>query len=304
MAVLDMDQYRKFTQRAEIDKAINMLRGIVAGINSSGDVSDAEMNELVGWCQHQAELRNMHPFSQLLPKIEAAIADGVLDEEEREDILWFCSTFTGEGEYFHLATAKMQFLHGLIHGIMADGDLSDTEIRALQDWIVDQEDLKGIYPFDEIDSLLTQILADGVVTNDERNTLMAFLSNFIEYHNSENLSEADYEELRKKFSVSGICAVDPEITFEGRQFCFTGESEFATRNELIAKVESLGGTFKPGVSKKTDYLVIGGAGNPCWAFSCYGRKVEQAVKLRKEGARVQIVKEADFWDAVRDITGE
>lgn len=31
-----------------------------------------------------------------------------------------------------------------------------------------------------------------------------------------------------------------------------------------------------------------------WAFSCYGRKVEKAVQLRKDGSQVIIVHENDF----------
>lgn len=300
----ELNEYRHFMKPAEVDKAINMLRGIVAGIKSSGEVNDLELTELINWCSLHENLRDRHPFTELLPKIDAALEDGQLDAEECQDILWFCDNFTGEGDYFNLATARIQFLHGLIHGIMADGKLTDEEIRALHDWIVEQEGLKGTYPFDEIEGLLTEILADGVITDDERNMLSAFLSNFIEFKDSANLVERDYAALREQYTVAGICAVDPEIEICGRQFCFTGEAGGGTRAELVAQIEALGGVFKSGVSKKTDYLVIGSAGNPCWAFSCYGRKVEDAMNLRKNGGKVQIIKEADFWDAVLNVTGE
>ena len=58
--------------------------------------------------------------------------------------------------------------------------------------------------------------------------------------------------------------------------------------------------MRSGVSPKTDYLIVGNAGNPCWAFACYGRKIEDAIRLRKDGAKVVIVNETDFWDAVED----
>lgn len=35
--------------------------------------------------------------------------------------------------------------------------------------------------------------------------------------------------------------------------------------------------------------------NPCWAYACYGRKVEQAIGLRKAGSQLLLVHEADFW---------
>ena len=51
------------------------------------------------------------------------------------------------------------------------------------------------------------------------------------------------------------------------------------------------------LQKKTDFLIIGDDSNPCWAFSCYGRKVEEAMNMRKQGYKISIVKEIDFIDA-------
>ena len=39
-------------------------------------------------------------------------------------------------------------------------------------------------------------------------------------------------------------------------------------------------------------------GNEFWAFSCYGRKVEQAYEQRRKGHHIVIVHERDFWDAL------
>ena len=71
--------------------------------------------------------------------------------------------------------------------------------------------------------------------------------------------------------------------------------------DVIAR---LGGKVRSSVSAKTDYLVVGNAGNPCWAYACYGRKIEEAVNLRKAGASIVIVNETDFWDAVDDIQAD
>jgi NAD-dependent DNA ligase len=65
-------------------------------------------------------------------------------------------------------------------------------------------------------------------------------------------------------------------------------------------IEAKSGIFKSSVSKNTDYLIVGNAGNRCWAYSCYGRKIEEAMDLRKSGAKVQIVNEVDFWNAILD----
>lgn len=292
--------YHQFTKPAEVHKAVNTLRGIVAGITTDSAVDPAELAELIHWCQVHSYLRDRHPFSELIPVVEAACQDGVITDDESKDILWLCNNFVDNSSYYDTVTSSIQFLGGIIHGIMADGELSDKEIFALRQWADTNSFLAGTYPFDEINSLLSAVLEDHKIDEAERNQLMAFFSNIIEFKNSLNLSESSFIELREQYSVSGICACCPDVSFQGKSFCFTGESYRGPRSELAEAVERLGGIFKTGVSAKTDYLVVGNAGNRCWAYACYGRKIEDAVRLRKEGAHVVIVNETDFWDAVED----
>ena len=129
---------------------------------------------------------------------------------------------------------------------------------------------------------------------------MAFFSNIVDFSSSANLSEKDFTQLREKYSVSGICAVCPEIKFKDRTFCFTGESYRAKRFTMAEIVRGFGGAVQSTVNRKTNYLIVGTAGNPCWAYACYGRKIEEAMQLRKEGVNIVIVNETDFWDTIDD----
>ena len=299
-----LPKYQNFTKPAELHKAINTLRGLVAGINADVDISRTEINELVHWCELHAPLRSKHPFSEILPVVERACADGIIDETESKDILWLCSNFVDNSSYYNWITSSLQFLSGLIHGIMADGELSDIEIKTLKTWIDSNDFLAGSYPFDEINSLLFSVMEDKKITTTEKEELMSFFGNFIDFSSSLNLIESDYADLRKKYTVSGICAMCPEIYFENKVFCFTGDSYCATRGEMSETVTSLGGVVRSSVSSKTDYLIVGNAGNPCWAHACYGRKIEEAMAIRKNGGKVIIVNETDFWDAAEDAKAE
>lgn len=95
--------------------------------------------------------------------------------------------------------------------------------------------------------------------------------------------------------------MNPNVVILNNTFCFTGTSSRTKRSEIKEIIESLGGTFSNSVTKKTRYLVIGDEGNPCWAFACYGRKVEKAVANRKEGLPIQIIHENYFWKYVEDV---
>ena len=279
--ICEIEDYRKFTMPAELHKAVNTLKGIVAGITTDYKINEDEVNELSHWCISHSHLINRHPFSELIPLIESVYSDGIVTKSEADDIVWLCNNFVSDSDYYDLITSSLQFLHGLIHGILADGEISDEEIHTLKTWIRTNDFLTGCYPFDEIESFLLSILSDGIITEDERNTLKAFLSNFIDLTISYNLNENEISTLKEKYSIKGICSVCQDIQFENNLFCFTGRSQIAERKDIAKIIESFGGIFKNNLTNSTRYLIVGNDGNPCWAFSCYGRKVEEAISRRK-----------------------
>ena len=295
-----MEEYRRYTSVAEHNKALNMLQGIVEGLNVDGSVSTTELQELTHWCSLHENLRKFMPFKELLPMIESALADGALTEEEKEDILWVCSRNHLGKDYYDDVTGMLQVLCGLAHGLLADNELNDNEISALAEWVSQNNFLKGHYPFDEIDAMLCSVLSDKIITYEERESLMALLGSLVEFKDSYNLVQTDYETLRKKYSIGGICAVAPHIEFENRTFCVTGDSYKASRKEIKDIISNNGGIIRDKVTKATDYLIVCDGGNPCWAYACYGRKVETAMQIRQTGGKIQLIAEIDFWDALEN----
>jgi hypothetical protein len=292
-----------FTQRQRVDRAIHTLEGILTGIAIDSIISPGELHELNEWVSDNRKLVGRHPFSELIPRIDAALADGKLDEDEHADILWLCQNLRTDSIFYDEVTSDMQRLQGILHGILADGVITDDEITQLSRWIDDHAHLKGCYPYDEIDSLLTQVLKDSNIDTSEREMLAAFFEDFITYslaRRIERARESAKQGIERPQKLSGLCSVCPELSFEGRCYSFTGASTKATRSRIAELVEKLGGEFSNSVTEKVHFLVVGANGNPAWAFSCYGRKVEQAMKLRSGGHSLLIVHENDFWDATQD----
>lgn len=299
----DHREYLRFTGPQRIEKAVQTLKGLLHGISVDDHLSAQEIAEVMNWCREHKSLAARAPFNELIPALDRILKDGTIDPEELQDLLWLCKNLSTEGEYFDHITLSIQTLHGIMHGILADGKITDEEIRGLSQWIDEHDFLKGRYPYDELDSLLLAILKDGKVDDGERQMLNEFFDDFVSYSFSKRVAnEASRVKAGevKKLSVSGICANCPEISFEGRTFTFTGSSVKAKRSDIGDHVVRRGGKFAPAVSEKTDFLVIGSEGNPCWAFACYGRKVEKAIELRKQGHSIVIIHESDFWDAVED----
>ncbi|CBL45226.1 probable NAD-dependent DNA ligase (contains BRCT domain type II) [gamma proteobacterium HdN1] len=290
------DAYRKFTGKAEFEKAVNSLLGLVEGIAIDGKINDREVDLLQAWLDDHRINSGRHPFNELFPVVEKAVADGVLTEDECANILWLCKRLTSS-EYFNAATADMQRLHALIAGIAADEEISVDELIGLSVWLQEHEHLKKCWPYDEIESLVTSVLADKKVDPDEHKMLMSFFGEFVSILDNKTIVNPAFLE---DSNIVGLCAVRPDIAFADAVFCLTGKSSEYTCDEFKELITSLGGKAVSGISKKVNYLVVGADGNPCSAYACYGRKIEKAVELRRAGHQLVIVHESAFHDAVLD----
>ena len=293
-------EFRKYHTKSEFDKAINTLEGILKGISIDNIINPDEINELSNWCLLHEIFIDKSPFNELIPIIKSALNDNYLSEDEKEDILWVCNNLKHKNKYYDVITSDIQILQGLLHGILADNTISEKEVVELKIWLSDNKQLANTYPYDEVYSLIVEVLKDGKLEPHESDILKVFFNEFIDNSKSYNINQNEINELKEKIHIGGICSMRPEINIPDSMFCFTGASSIGTRSEIAEKIIALGGLFHNNVIKNVKYLIVGNEGNPCWAFSCYGRKVEKAMELRKSGKEILIVHENDFWDAVEN----
>lgn len=284
-----------------LDKSIGMLAGLLDGITIDRVLVDSEVAAVRGWLSEHVAFADRHPFNEIMPRLVEALKDGKITKEERQDLVWLCDRITNGAEKYDAITADIQHLHGLLAGLLADGKITKDELVGLRDWQDERQGLLGVYPYDEVRSLITSVLADGVVDDEEQQQLIRFFGQFVGDRSEKVLGNP---EILVGGTLQAVCAACPEISFSGKVFCFTGESSRVSRSELESLVERHDGKASRTVTRKVDYLVVGDEGNDCWAFSCYGRKVEKAIELRKAGGRILIVHENDFWDAAADAGEE
>jgi hypothetical protein len=147
------------TGRSRLEKSINSLLGIIEGISVDLIINSEEVKFLNLWLAEHRELKDHHPYSELLPVVEKAISDGELTTEEKEDILWLCEKLRS-AEFFDGVTADIQRLHAMLGGIASDGTITEAELKGLSDWLSDHEHLKASWPYEEVGSLITVVLAD------------------------------------------------------------------------------------------------------------------------------------------------
>jgi hypothetical protein len=283
----------KFAAPQEVAQGLSELEGLLEGIALDGKLQPVEALALRRWCASGGRDAAKSPFRDVIAKVEAAIADGHLDVEERADILWMCGGGSSRNSYYDLAGADMEHLHGLLAGVGADRKVTEREIAGIRAWMDTVQYLKGTWPYDETHAALTRILADGKIDEDEQRFLVAFTRSFLERTAPPGTGTGLGADLLRY----GACAVDPKIEFHGRRFCVTGAGPRAARSRLARAVAQLGGVPVLQVERNLDYLVVAAERDVAWAFSAFGRKVEEAIALRQAGLPVTIVHEDDFWKA-------
>lgn len=292
----ELEHYYRFTGPQRRDKALHTLQGILEGVVCDQVINPREIGELYDWLIIHADLAGKAPFPEVFTKLHEALKDQILTTEEVEDLLWVCKNAASGSQYYDLVTRAIQELHGVLHGVLADGVVNEKELRGIQDWVGAHEYLKGVYPYDEIESVVVGILKDGVVTEQESARAKAFFKCYANLQLNTRINEGELT--AEDLSIAGICATCPEIEIGGRLFCFTGISAKGKREVFRTAVTKHGGQFTDSVVQDLNYLIIGAEGNPCWAFACYGRKVEKAMQMRKSGHPVALVHESDFWDVL------
>ena len=81
-----------------VSKAIDQLSGICAGILADGVVSEQEAQFFANWVRKFGPLTHAWPLTDILARVERIFADGVCDDEEREELTVVMKALCGYSE--------------------------------------------------------------------------------------------------------------------------------------------------------------------------------------------------------------
>lgn len=180
-------------------------------------------------------------------------------------------------------------LEGMATMIALDGQIDDNELKALADWLAMNEQHRGLWPICDVYNLVQDILADGIVTQEERRLLFRVLREY-----------TVTKETNGK-AVETIFDDDAEVVIGGRAFVVTGVLQYSKRKPFLDMVTRLGGVAHSSVRRDTDYLIVGDDGSGAWRHSRYGRKIEEAQAMKRDGHRIRIIREVLALDALLAI---
>lgn len=174
-------------------------------------------------------------------------------------------------------TLAMRKLISSLESVLTDGEVSVDEAQEVLD-LISTNDLFFDDPVlvDICESIQTA-LSDG------------------------DLSQEESDSLKKRFEtlVSPVSDDAPcQIEFEGKNFVLSGTFEHGSKASIEEMICSRGGVILKSVTKKCDYLLVGGQGSEAWAYGNYGSKVKKALDMQEKGHHIEIVGEHQLFECL------
>ena len=267
-------EFNTYTSSPVIRKAITDYYGIVKGIMADNVITDEEREFLSKWKKENSAILTVPELQKLVSYIDEALSDGILTEGEKNDIHLII------GEYYSTIkaapeTTATQVLDGILRGITADNEVTETECRQLQNWLYDNSFLKGHFPYDKVFSTVEEVLADGIVTKEESALLQDEITAILN----------PVEQLRSSMD-----------SIEGKTVCLSGNFKYGKKPAVAEYVVNKGGIIEENVKKNLDILVVGDLDCDAYSNGTYGTKVKRAIELNSKGCHIKIMKEADLFN--------
>ncbi len=291
----DSNDYQKYCSAAQLEKDLNILKGILAGVLSDNQINPQEISLIKDWIKNARNYETYYPYRVFIQNLNKVIEDNIITEEEVADINWLCDQYLNkENPYYNAITSATQTLTGIISGITSDGVINQEEIGFLNHWLDEHLFLYKTWLFDEVYKIVKEIVFTRHLSAnllDELNKISSMVAS--------DLGGADNTNLIENIKLD---TQQSDINIDGKLFCITGSSLYYPRKEIVEMIENYGGIAMNGVSAKVDYLLICDEKSSCWAFASYGRKVEKALELKRSGkSNIEVLYEIDFYKYIQNL---
>ena len=170
-------------------------------------------------------------------------------------------------------TKAMQWLIPLLEEVVSNGEVSTLEAEAVLEFFGLHEELASDPALSPVVSLLQNAIADGWIDEAESNELAGLISHIVNPSNS----------------------IEGNVGFADKKFVLTGSFNHGTKDDVSAFIRGRGGEVLQSVTKKCDYVVIGGCGSEAYSLDSYGGKVKKALDWQAKGVPMQVIEECDLY---------
>jgi hypothetical protein len=273
-------------------KALCSLKGLLTGIACDEKLKPAELIFLNAWLKDHELLQDDPDSADLIDALEDVLEDGVMTDEEHEDIFCLVEDVIAYKELDDSCCKDhLNVLLGILKGITADQNINESEVVFLTEWLASNPDIAEIWPVPLLSTKIVEILEDGIITQEECAELYLLVN---------QVTGNDFNETGDASDNPTQCFDNPQVIIHDNQgFCFTGKFKTGSRKEIETKAQNLGAVIiKKLPTFSTQYVVIGSLSSRDWAYSSHGRKIEHAKSMQAKGHEIYIISEEQWLGAI------
>lgn len=184
--------------------------------------------------------------------------------------------------------AELAEMLGLIRGVLADGSISSAEATHLTCWVQAHPSVVARWPGNVLTQRLTEIFRDGRMDARERARLSDLLARI-----ASNSTGASSPAFSTETDLP-LSRPAPVVRFEGRTFVLAGEMRHGPHSACAREITELGGRCDRSVSRRTDYVVIGGSAAGDWFQTGFRDVLDDVVRYRARAVEIAVISE-DHW---------
>lgn len=270
-------KFNKFISNPAIRKAITEFYGIIQGIAIDGYFSKEEKESVERWKADNEKYLACPEINRILGFVDVILEDGVITQDELQRLHILLSQYW-RSISSSAVTLATQVLSGILKGIIADKEITTDECEKLEQWLLDNDYLRGHYPFDKLMALLDKVLEDNVITDDENELLFAEIKGILD----------PVDQLRAQvYDVNNMTV------------CLTGNFTHGSKASVAEYIIAHGGKIVPNVIKELNILLVGGSECEAYANGTYGTKIKKAIEYNQKGSSINIIKEDDFYNVIK-----
>lgn len=287
----------KFNRARLNGRQISELVGLCRGLIADEKVVQSEAEALHAWLIDQ-EGMGLPLVETTRAQIGRMLEDDVLDAGESAALMQLIRNLIdnhvdaeaplnrGGAPANNLDDYQISALLGLCRGLIADGEVDQSEADTLRTWLMAHEGTIDNPVMTAFREKLGPFIAGKVESMDNRVQLLQLLNGLV----------GGKTEVGECLRATTLWLDDPppQVVFENRKFCLTGKFCHGSRGRCEDEVKTRQGACQSSPTKATDYLVIGSYAEGTWIQSAYGRKIEKAVVLRASGSPIRIISE-EHW---------
>ncbi|MBV1901538.1 MAG: BRCT domain-containing protein, partial [Kordiimonadaceae bacterium] len=258
-------------------KAFRNALGFLRGVIADQRINPIELDALHSYMLECAAQMDEGDIIDVLAETECLAGKAAMDQATEADLLGVIGCileYQCPEDATHLG--KVEEFLGICSGVVADKVVNQKEASHIQHWLSENDEIVSEWPACDIARRLNVFLDDGVLDAAESKELYSAMKCLV----GGSYAETGATTVGLPIEIGQHLA--PELHFKGRTFCFTGKFFYGKRRECEAIVYDMGGDISNSVTKKTDYLVIGGMASPFWLTSHYGTKIKKVMTTRSD----------------------